>query len=343
MDPEVVAEIVSQIPLYQISQTLRFTQLPAFTALLYHYILTFNDEVSQIWPQPTWKTGKILFLATKYTTIIYVAHLLILNWPHNYGISVPGCEALGTVVSVSGILARTFAEGTLWLCLYALLQGKSEFFYLLVVAFLACSIPANVLNAIDVMSQRAVPQDTISLLLGYPCNFLVRQRPDLSAIGAYISLARTSLTLVAGLATLIIRYRNQNHNLIRVIRREGGMYYISSLVLLFLACLTSTPKSPITNAVQSETIWSLKLLFTTVFADRLLLRMKKVDDPGTQAVISSLVFDHDSDQSTPLSGGSGDPGEEALRDEREAPNPEEGEIVSVVETREKELGKRVEV
>ena len=30
-----------------------------------------------------------------------------------------------------------------------------------------------------------------------------------------------------------------------------------------------------------------------VFVDRLLLQMRKVDDPGTQAVISTLIFQHD--------------------------------------------------
>jgi hypothetical protein len=85
------------------------------------------------------------------------------------------------------------------------------------------------------------------------------------------------------------------------------------------------------------------LLFTIVFTDRLLLRMKKVDDPGTQAVISTLVFDHGSDQSRSLSGGAGELGEGVLQDDGDVPDQEEGEIVAIVETTEKELGKRVEV
>ena len=43
----------------------------------YHYFLSFDDEVSQIWPQPTWKTGKIVFLATRYAGIVYVTSLLV--------------------------------------------------------------------------------------------------------------------------------------------------------------------------------------------------------------------------------------------------------------------------
>jgi hypothetical protein len=77
------------------------------------------------------------------------------------------------------------------------------------------------------MYHTAIPQNILDHLLGYPCNFRKEQHSDLSAISVYIAFARTSLALIVGLVTLVVRYRKQNHNLIRVIRREGGMYYIS--------------------------------------------------------------------------------------------------------------------
>ncbi|TEB20104.1 hypothetical protein FA13DRAFT_277142 [Coprinellus micaceus] len=179
MDPEIVAEVTALVPLYQNWQVLQFTQLAAIAALFYHYMLTFDDEVSQIWPQPTWKMGKILFLATRYTASTYMAHLLVLNWPHHTSISVHGCEGLGLVMNVAGMMTRIFAEGTLWLCLYALLGGNPKFFWLLVVAFLVFTIPASVLNGMHVMSQRAIPQNHLDHLLGYPCNFLPLSAPTL--------------------------------------------------------------------------------------------------------------------------------------------------------------------
>ena len=48
----------------------------------YHYFLTFDDEVSQIWPQPWRKMGKILFLAIRYSGIIYNSHILVGKKPH---------------------------------------------------------------------------------------------------------------------------------------------------------------------------------------------------------------------------------------------------------------------
>ncbi|TEB20082.1 hypothetical protein FA13DRAFT_1820434 [Coprinellus micaceus] len=126
-------QITAMVPMYQAWQVLQFTQLAAFTALFYHYALTFDDEVFQIWPQPTWKMGKVLFLATRYTAIVYMIHLLLCE----ANISVPACEALGMTMNVAGMFSRLFAEGTLWLCLYALLGGKPGYFYILVITFLA--------------------------------------------------------------------------------------------------------------------------------------------------------------------------------------------------------------
>ncbi|TEB20094.1 hypothetical protein FA13DRAFT_1801396 [Coprinellus micaceus] len=337
MDPEIVAEITAQIPVYQSWQILQFTQLAVFTALFYYYALTLDDEVSQIWPQPTWKMGKILFLTTRYSAMIYMSLLLVLNWPHHASISVPACEVLGLTADVSGLLVRTFAEATLWLCLYALLGGKPKYFYLLVIAFLGLSIPAIVLNSMHVMSQRAIPQNTLDHLLGYPCNFLRPQRPDLLAISSYIVFARTSLALVVGLVTLFVLYRKQNHNLIKVIRREGGIFYFSTLILLFFSCLVSTPGSPVKD--KYSILWCLRNLFVNVFADRLLLKMKKVDDQSTQAVISTLVFDHDERSGSSVS----ETADEPRRGEVEAPVREKEGVVTGFETSGKAMRERAGV
>ena len=71
--------------------------------------------------------------------------------------------------------------------------------------------------------------------------------------------------------------------------------------------------------------------------------MNKVDDPGTQAVISALVFDHSGDQSRQPSGEAGDLDEENREDGIEAPSLAEGEIPAGAEVSEKAIGKRVQV
>ncbi|TEB21706.1 hypothetical protein FA13DRAFT_94854 [Coprinellus micaceus] len=241
MDPEIVAEIMAQLPFYEAWHIQRFTQ----PAMFYHYVLTLDDEVSQIWPQPAWKMGKILFLGTRYTGIVYMACILIFTWPNTYEISVPVCDALCVVMNVTGMLTRTFPEAAVWLCLYALLGGKPKYFYLLVTAFLGLTVPAIVLNGMNVLGQRAIPRTALDHALGYPCNFIAFPRPDLSATSFYIVFSRASLALVVGLSTLLTRYRKQKHNLIRIIRREGGIYCVSTLILMFLSGLAFTPGIPV--------------------------------------------------------------------------------------------------
>lgn len=88
---------------------------------------------------------------------------------------------------------------------------------------------------------------------------------------------------------------------------------------------------------------ALRALFVYVFADRLLLKMKKVDDPGTQAVVSTLIFDHGGDQLGSSLDDADDPAEEARRDEGQAPGREVEGVASVVKTPEKDRGKRLAV
>ena len=41
--------------------------------------------------------------------------------------------------------------------------------------------------------------------------------------------------MAVGLVTILVRYKKQKHSIIRVIRREGGMYFMSALSELLLA------------------------------------------------------------------------------------------------------------
>ena len=85
----------------------------------------------------------------------------------------------------------------------------------------------------------------------------------------------------------------------------------------------------------------MRTLFVYAFADSLLLRMKKVDDRSTQAVISTLVFNHDAEHSSSesLDDETGEP-----RRGEDAEPVQEGEgMVVAGEASEKAMGKRVEV
>jgi hypothetical protein len=80
-------------------------------------------------------------------------------------------------------------------------------------------------------------------------------------------------------------------------------------------------------------------LLVNVFSDRLLLKMKKIDDCSTQAAISTLVFDHDERSGSSVS----DTDEESHRGEGEGSIQEKSGVVAVFETSGKAMRERVGV
>ena len=54
----------------------------------------------------------------------------------------------------------------------------------------------------------------------------------------------------------------------------------------------------------------LRWVFVTIFADRLLVQMRKVDDPGTRAALTTLMFHHDNKRAAGESGTSEDFGDD---------------------------------
>ncbi|TEB20085.1 hypothetical protein FA13DRAFT_1743458 [Coprinellus micaceus] len=257
-------------------------------ALLYHYATTFDEEVKYIWPQPTWKLGKILFLTARYASILSIISDWATSTPNFADISVVGCQVGLYASNLTGMVSRMAAEGTLWLCLYALLEGKARYLYLLIVGFLCFTIPAQVLQSFYIFSPKAITPSLMDNIVGWPCNFGPVRHQSYYAIATYLTFTRALLAALVGFVTISIRYRKQDHSLIRVIRREGGMYYISALVLLFAVALVSTPGIPVKD--KYSIVGPLRLVLINVFVERLILRMKNVDDPGTQACISSLMF-----------------------------------------------------
>ncbi|KAJ3536803.1 hypothetical protein NMY22_g5874 [Coprinellus aureogranulatus] len=275
MDEEAIQEVLDQVPMYQAARITTYAYLFSYTALIYHYITTIDQEVEHIWSQPRWKLGKIFFLTTRYSALIVMAHDL-------------HAELRQAKPFVGISVARTSAEATLWLCLYALLEGKLRYFYLMVLMLVGFTIPIQVLQNISTFAQKPIPLGPLDEYLGFPCSFLPPEHMNWYIVAAYLSFTRTLVATVLGLVTFTVRYRKQRNNLLKVIKREGGLYLLSSLVLKFVDGLKATPNVTIED--KYDIAWGLSWLLINVFAERLLLSMKQVDHPGTRAVISTLVF-----------------------------------------------------
>ncbi|KAJ3535597.1 hypothetical protein NMY22_g6411 [Coprinellus aureogranulatus] len=258
VDEETAQIIIELLPQFQIWQIVEYTLLASYAALFYYYLTSFHEEVTQIWRQKRYNFGKILFLTTRYTAMVHMIFVLFTNCRNYMVISIPEVGLNSTVISA-----------TLWLCLYALLECKGKYLWILIVTFWGFSLPISILHLNVTLSQE--------------------------------------VALLAGSITIFVRYRKQNHNLIRVIKREGGFYYIFALVFRFIDSLSINEGSIVSTGItlnwgdtkaeeitdQYGVFFAFRWLLVQVFVDRLLLQMRKIDDPGTQGIISSLIFGED--------------------------------------------------
>ncbi|KAF6749357.1 hypothetical protein DFP72DRAFT_913238 [Ephemerocybe angulata] len=272
-------------------RTIEYVMLPGYVALIYYYITTFDAEVEHIWPQPTWKLGKLLFLLTRYSSVVVRILDIIISIPLHRALGISTCQSLIMSRFAILIISNLSAEAVFWVCLYALLGGKAKYLIFLVLGFLAFTIPMQILQGFFIGTWEAVPLPQEEYEIGYSCSYIRGIKyENLYTIGAYIAFARTTCVMIVAVYTVVVRYRAKNNNIIKIIRREGGMYYISAMLLHLFAGLSYFPGNPVFDKYNIVT--AAKLLLIPIFADRLLLKMQNIDDPGTQAVISTLMFDH---------------------------------------------------
>ncbi|KAJ3545572.1 hypothetical protein NMY22_g2378 [Coprinellus aureogranulatus] len=190
---------------------------------------------------------------------------------------------------------------SLGLCLSALLQvGPIETVLILVL----CSVPSiitNLFNIVAVLQYPAEPTPDILAEMGYPCyvpaNELWMQR-TVAGIGRdvrrYVTFATTAVLLLLAAATLIVRYKGRSGRVVHVLRRDGGIHYVSLAGLRFVQAVVNTP------AILSAEQWGTNpaaILFqvsdaviTPILAQRLMINLRKVDYMGSQPMASKLLF-----------------------------------------------------
>lgn len=209
-------------------------------------------------------------------------------------IAQPTCLHLYKTFSAFQLISVTASEAIYWVCLFALLEGKTRYFVVLVLGFLSLTVPALVFHGQFINDWITMPLPAVNKALGYACAFNFGH-PNMIAKHAtamYINLGRITIVMVAAIITLYVRYRKHDNNLIKVIRREGALYYLFAWLIIFFAGLTNTPKGKIVND-KYNLVASFKPLVATIFAERLLLMMQTVTTPATHAVVTSLVFEKD--------------------------------------------------
>ncbi|KAJ3523385.1 hypothetical protein NMY22_g11462 [Coprinellus aureogranulatus] len=252
-----------------------------FYALYIYYVLTTLDEESV----PYW--------ANVYRAVTENTHARI---------AVLGDYRTYLVASPELCKAWMIAQHTaLALCLGALLQSKG--FYLVGIMLLSIGprIVGIVFAGYSDIQYPAEPITEIDKELGYPCYVVSSEDWYESTdwgrgrdIRAYIIFACTAVLFLLAVTAIVVRYKGHSGRLVNVLRRDGGLYYIALASIRFGVTLTSTP------AILSASHWdssaaallleiSQRIAFP-VFAQRLMINLRKADFVGTRPIASKLLF-----------------------------------------------------
>ncbi|TEB27475.1 hypothetical protein FA13DRAFT_1816390 [Coprinellus micaceus] len=267
---------------------------------VYYLFTTVSEEVSIILPQ-RWNRGKMLYAIIRYGTLAFIALQLSRDYRTYLSISPNVCKRLSISLEVFLSVISLACNFSLALCLGALLQARS--IYVAGIVILSCGIPF-VSSVIVLVSSFQYPAEQLSDIdaeLGYPCyvtsvggweeNTITYTGRD---IRAYVNLAATTLLALLGIVTLVIRYKGQDGRLIQVIRRDGGLHYLSLLVIRMISAIILTQSVLPLEEIDASPLNLLSqvgdLVIIPILAQRLLINMRKVDYMGSEPVASKLLF-----------------------------------------------------
>ncbi|TEB21339.1 hypothetical protein FA13DRAFT_1799994 [Coprinellus micaceus] len=109
------------------------------------------------------------------------------------------------------------------------------------------------------------------------------------------SYIKTVLALL-GIFALVTRYRGHSGDLVKVIRRDSGLHYLSLLVVGLTSAVIQTRAVIATTELDSSPVSVLldltNMVVIPMLAQRLLINMRKVDYMGSDPVATKLLFAH---------------------------------------------------
>ncbi|KAJ2913883.1 hypothetical protein MD484_g6540, partial [Candolleomyces efflorescens] len=94
-------------------------------------------------------------------------------------------------------------------------------------------------------SRNPIPISQLDRELGYACTF--KGGSWLFDYSSYLMLTRTLFAACLGVFTAFVRYRKNNGQLIKVIRRDGGIYYLSTLAVRIADVVRTLPSAPLAS------------------------------------------------------------------------------------------------
>ncbi|KAF6742454.1 hypothetical protein DFP72DRAFT_938179 [Ephemerocybe angulata] len=286
-------EIVNIIRVWHVQEDILAA---GYSAYIYSFLTTFDDEVSEIWSQ-SWKSGKILFMIIRYSPFVDFAFNSTLGYPAGYDISLKTCRAFQWIVEASSFIRTNATEAALLLCLYALLGTKRRYFVIFFAFFVSYTVVTLSLMIKSIMITESVPLFDFEKELRYACAFgPIDDFKYMSSVYNYVVLSRTAITAALSIATLAIRYRRQEGSLINVIRQDGGVYYIGTILIRLANSIILSPKIS-TEVVQYGIVNTLYRCAVPILVAHLLINVKKIGTRGGHEttrvgeIVSTLMFD----------------------------------------------------
>ncbi|KAJ3539219.1 hypothetical protein NMY22_g4828 [Coprinellus aureogranulatus] len=174
---------------------------------------------------------------------------------------------------------------SLVLCANALLDSNKRGFLCLAVIVFALIAPGMVFTGKYLASThwRVSAAPWIS-----PC-LLESDDKYMLGINGYLSFAREFVLFLPMAWAMYIRHGDYPSELLSVLRRDIGCYFLVIIVLGVLLAMFNTPGSPISD--NYDIVIVMRMFLYPILANRILLNIRNTTDRRTRAaVISSLLF-----------------------------------------------------
>ncbi|KAJ7362890.1 hypothetical protein DFH08DRAFT_1073794 [Mycena albidolilacea] len=255
-------------------QAVKYFDVVAIVILVFEYCLTFNLEVSLIWPS-RWSLTKILYILSRYPAFFDVPLVL---YYLNPTVSIEHCAQINTAIAAGNVFGIAIAEAIFVLRTYAL-SGRQRTvlitFGTLYSVFLVATVSMMAIFLRNMIYSPPLPHVPGCNLTGGPFTLV-----GLSFILVLLNeTALMSYTLWIGVKT----YRHTTSPLVTTLYRDGVTYY----VFLFLgsaanvAILIGAPKQ------LRELLNTPLRVLHSVLSTRALLHVRKAERERSERTVAT--------------------------------------------------------
>ncbi|KAJ3528650.1 hypothetical protein NMY22_g9322 [Coprinellus aureogranulatus] len=234
-------------------QAVNQSSVPFYAFYVYYVLTTLDEEVAITFPQK-WNRGKMLLFIIRYGTVVFIAFELSRNYRDYLVVSPSTCKGWLIAYDALFYLVAVSCDAVLALCLGALLQVNQLYLLAIFILSIGPRIIGGIFSVVSDIQYPAEPVSDLDREMGYPCYLPSNEIWVESTIWgngrdirSYVNFAGTAVLFLLAGATMILRYKGHNGQLIKVLRRDGGLYYL---------VLAGTQSSELSIPTNTEFHWT---------------------------------------------------------------------------------------